>query len=66
MEHTSEPDNCCERFFLAEPIKNEPGVLLLECCTCGRIWRRERDGRLLPLPQATGRHGTPVSCPCVG
>ena len=49
MEHTLKPNNCCERLFLAELVENEPGVLLLECCTCGRVWRRERDGRLLPL-----------------
>ncbi|MGB2987583.1 MAG: hypothetical protein WBE26_17090 [Phycisphaerae bacterium] len=39
---------CCGRFFLAEVAQDQPGELLLECCLCGRRWRRERDGRLVP------------------
>ena len=49
MEQESERDHeCCSRLFLAEVAQDEPGILLLECCLCGRAWRRERDGTLVP------------------
>ena len=41
--------SCCGRYFLAEAAQDQPGELLLECCLCGRPWRRGRDGTLVPL-----------------
>ena len=40
--------DCCAGLFLAEVAENQPGELLLKCCTCGRPWRRQRDGTLVP------------------
>ena len=49
MEQESGRDReCCGRFFLAEVAQDQPGELLLECCLCERLWRRERDGTLVP------------------
>ncbi len=40
--------DCCGGLFLAKVAEDRPGELLLECCMCGRPWRRQRDGTLVP------------------
>ena len=63
MRKESEVNKCCGRLFLAEVARDEPGVLLLECCVCGRAWRRKRDGSLVPRNdgQPRGSAKTPSS-----
>jgi hypothetical protein len=36
---------CCGKFFFAEIVD---GKVVLECCSCGRIWPIGTDGRLAP------------------
>ena len=36
-------DVCCGKLFFAEIVE---GKVVLECCTCGRVWPIGEDGRL--------------------
>ena len=44
------PECECGKFFFAEMSGGGHGELLLECCHCGREWRRSSEGVLTPLP----------------
>ncbi len=44
---TTKPKNpCCGKLFFAEMIS---GLVVLECCTCGKLWRKHVDGSLVAL-----------------
>ena len=37
---------CCGRLFYAEIVE---GRIVLECCTCGKLWETNSEGGLVPL-----------------
>ncbi len=37
---------CCGRLFYAEIVD---GRIVLECCTCGKLWETTSEGGLVPL-----------------
>jgi hypothetical protein len=40
---------CCGGLFYAEV---HDGTVVLECCTCGRLWRTQPEGGLAPFAEA--------------
>ncbi len=56
-QESDQNNGCCGRFFIAEVAEDQPGELLLECCACGKVWRRQADGRILPRATAADVEG---------
>lgn len=49
---------CCGAIFYASCEPGRPESFRLECCTCGRLWREDPDGSLVPADDpATQPHG---------
>ena len=44
---------CCERLFYAHFAAGRDPPVVLECCSCGRLWRRREDGELEPYYEKT-------------
>ena len=44
--------SCCGRLFYAPRIGKNPPLMVLECCTWGRLWHQRQDGQLVPYDKA--------------
>ena len=39
---------CCGSLFFAYRVNGRAPLIVLECCRCGRLWRRQEQGKLIP------------------
>ena len=44
--------SCCGRLFYAHRVGKDTPLIVLECCTCGRLWHQRQDGELVPYDKA--------------
>ena len=51
-------DLCCGRLFFAEIVD---GRVVLECCTCGKLWETTSQGGLAPLVQEEAAVDRPIA-----
>ena len=49
--HVQDKQPCCGHFFHAHIIEGRTPMVVLECCSCGRLWHRREDGQLVPYDE---------------